>query len=82
MSLTPTFSGLTRFIPNYSSMTAPLSQLLPKKTPFYWTSEHSTAFQNIKQAILDKTLTVFDPKADLTVITEASPYGLGTVLIQ
>jgi hypothetical protein len=80
------FLGLTnfvlRFMPDYSSKTAKLRQLLPKDMPFQWTSEHARAFQEIKEVVGHRALTVFDPKATFIVLADASPFGLGAVLIQ
>ena len=73
---------MSRFIPNYSSQTAILRQLLPKAVGFNWPEKHSKAFQNLKNAIIDRSLAVYDPKSEVSVVTDASPYGLGAVLIQ
>ena len=39
-------------------------------------------FQNLNNAIIDQSLAVYDPKSEVSVITDASPYGLGALLIQ
>jgi len=71
---------VSRFIPNYSSQTANLHQLLPELVLFTWMQAQSASAQSIKKAIVNQSLAVFDPKAALSIITDASPYGLGAVL--
>jgi len=71
------------FIPNFSTITAPLNELLKKDIPFKWSNTHDQAFQDIKSAMLLPTvLAHFDPSKDIQLHTDASYLGLGGVLMQ
>jgi len=41
-------SSYRRFVPNFSSVTLPLNELVKKDTPFCWTEKHEQAFQRLK----------------------------------
>lgn len=71
-----------RFIPNLSSLDAPLRQILADKT-FSWSSGAQQAFDAIRNIIAkDAVLDYPDPSAKLVVDTDASDVGLGAVLSQ
>ena len=80
------FLGLTNyvshFIPNYSVLTEPLRQLLKKGEHFKWSDRHKEAFESLKNALADMKLSIFDPKAHLILMSDASQQGLGAVLLQ
>lgn len=72
-----------RFIPHLASKTDCLRYLLRSNVPFKWTDEESSAFQSIKSAICKiQCLGFFNPKDRTKLITDASPTGLGAVLLQ
>ena len=80
------FHGLAqfyrRFIKNFSSLAAPLSDLL-KESRFVWSAPANRAFQQIKIALLSAPvlgLPDFDKLFD--VATDASSSGIGAVLPQ
>jgi len=74
---------MSRFIENYSGMIAPLTALTKKDVPFEWGETEEKAFQKIKDAISsDKLLTHFDVTKKTDVYTDASPVGLGAILMQ
>lgn len=86
------FLGLTnyfrKFISRYSVIAAPLTNLTRKgafSSPAAWTSECHKAFDELKHAVADDILLRFpDPALPfrIEVITDASLYGTGAVLLQ
>lgn len=72
-----------RFVPHLASKTDPLRSLLRKGVPFKWEEIHQKAFESIKQEILSTGFLGFFNPADTTLlIADASPTGLGAVLLQ
>ena len=70
-----------KFMPNQSSVLAPLNQLLQKSRKWSWGSVQSNAFQAAKEALTSVTvLTNYNPDLDLVLNCDASPYGVGAVL--
>jgi hypothetical protein len=80
------FLGLTgyyiRFIKDYGLMCKPLHNLL-KKDSFVWTSEHTVAFQSLKQKMRSAPVLAL-PNFELPFILEmdASALGIGVVVMQ
>lgn len=73
---------ISRFIPDYSTLTAPLRQLLGKNVTFQWTQTHSDTFNKLKLAVLNVELAIYDPNATILIYSDASPVALGAVLMQ
>ncbi len=74
-----------RFIPNFSSRAAPLSDLTRKTSPnkVVWTAECEAAFHNLKESMChEPVLQSPDFSLPFTVQTDASGIGLGAVLLQ
>lgn len=81
------FLGLTnclgKFVPNLSTLTAPLRELLHKDVRFRWRSEHTAAFERVKEEIANpRNLGYYSPDDETILIADASPVGLGAVLLQ
>ena len=81
------FLGLTsycsRYIDSYSSITYPLRQLTRANTQFQWTEQHQTAFNKLKKAISSSpVLAHFSLSSPTRVVTDASPWAVGAVLLQ
>ena len=74
---------LSPFIPDLSTLTAPLHELLKKDTDFIWNCTYNATFQQIKEAVVsDTTLRYFDPSLPVTIQVDASQVGLGAALLQ
>ena len=71
------------FIENYSAKTCKLRELLKNDTKCHWIIDHQTALELLRNSLLEKSiLSYFDVPADTKVICDASPFGLGTILVQ
>lgn len=72
-----------KFIPGLATLAYPLRTLTRKGAPFEWREEQSAAFEEIKQQLSNsKILGYFDPKDKSRIYVDASPVGLGAVLVQ
>ena len=73
----------SRFIPDFSTVTEPLRAVSRKGAVFEWGPAQEDAFRTLKQRIADATsLAYFRQGAPTKLITDASPVGLGAVLVQ
>lgn len=84
---TRSFLGLVnyvgKFIPNLATLTDPLRQLTKQQHKFVWNREQQLAFEELKRHMLNPmTLGYFDVDDRTQLIADASPVGLGAVLIQ
>ena len=87
MSEIKSFLGLvgfsSRFIPQFATISEPLRKLTRKGVPFVFGAEQRKAFNVLKQSLAEAaTLAYFDKNAPTQVIADASPVGLGAVLVQ
>lgn len=74
---------VARFIPDLSTQAEPLHRLLHKDIKFKWGPEQDKSFNQLKQSLVDASnLSYFDLNAETQVIADASPVGLGAVLVQ
>lgn len=72
-----------KFIKNLAMLLQPLNELLKHKTPWHWTAECETAFQEAKtQLSTAPVLTHYDPNLPLRLAGDASSYGIGAVVSQ
>ena len=70
---------VAKFIPDLSSITQPIRELLKKECPFSWNQEHETAFKRMTSA---PVLAFNNVKKPVTVSCDVSNFGLGAVLLQ
>lgn len=72
-----------KFLPNLSTITEPLRTLIKKENIFKWSAKEQKAFEEIKMLITsDLCLGYFDINDEIKLIADASPVGLGAVLVQ
>lgn len=76
-------SWYRRFVPNFSTLVAPLTNLLHKNQRFVWTDECTKAFTRIKDHLVSAPILACpDFSKQFYVQTDASDFGLGAVLTQ
>lgn len=75
---------LSKFIPRYSTLTAPLRELTHSNTQFRWGAKEEAAFIKLKESIAsENTVAYFNPGRPIIVRTEASFHeGLSAGLFQ
>lgn len=71
------------FVPNLSTLTAPLRALIRRNTRWNWTEEAEVAFKAIRNQIARApTRAYFDPASETILWTDASNFGLAAILTQ
>lgn len=81
------FLGVTgwyrRFISNYSSVDAPLTELLKKGKKFVWSLEAQQSFDDLKRSLLESPVPINpDFNRHFYIQCDASKTGVGAVLFQ
>jgi RNase H-like domain found in reverse transcriptase len=72
-----------RFIANYSSIAAPLTDLTHKDIVYQWTDQTHKAFQELCNCMTQAPiLCIPDPDQPFMVTTDASDFAVGAVLQQ
>ncbi|CAI7900983.1 unnamed protein product [Closterium sp. NIES-53] len=72
-----------RFIPNMAGITSPLTDLLHKDRDFVRGEEAEAAFQELKNFLVSPpVLRIADPSKPFEVVTDASDFAIGVVLLQ
>ena len=81
------FLGMTgfisRFIPNYTTITEPLRRLTKQDEIWMWTDQQENSFQTLKDTLTSDTIMAyFDPSKETELWVDASPVGLAAILSQ
>jgi hypothetical protein len=81
------FMGLVnfsaRFIPNLATVAEPLRKLTRQSEPFEWGQAQDVAFQKLKDELSKADrLAHFVTTAETEIVVDASPFGLGAMLVQ
>ena len=82
------FLGLTsyyhRFVSNYAKIAYSLHSLTRKGAMFQWLADCETTFETLRTKLLTSPLLAYYPdfSKDFTLETDASKFGLGTILSQ
>ena len=70
-----------KFIPQLSSILAPLNALLEKQVPWKWTTACKKAVREAKQRLIEAPILMhYNPSLPIILATDASSYGVGAVL--
>ena len=70
-----------KFIPNLSTISAPLNRLRQKEVPWQWTEKEDEAVNKLKDHLSSaKVLVHYNPKLPLKLDCDASSVGIGAVL--
>ena len=70
-----------KFIPNLSTILAPLNKLQRKGVAFQWGAAQRQAFEKTKVLLQSSRILVhYDPDKEIVLSCDASPYGVGCVL--
>ena len=71
-------SFFRKFVQNFAQIAKPLTTLTRKNENFRWEKEQEESFQKLKDLLTRKpVLTIYEPKAETEVHTDASKIGLG-----
>ena len=69
------------FLPKLHKLRGPLNNLLQKDTKWNWSNSYIEAFEKIKSLLSsDLLLTHYNPSIDITVVSDASDYGVGAII--
>lgn len=72
-----------RFIPNFATVTAPITGLLKKNVKFLWTQEAQSAFETLKTLLTTAPILINpDYQKRFFIRCDASTQGIGSVLYQ
>ena len=73
----------SRFLPNFTTTAEPLRRLTRQDNEWQWGKEENEAFEALKKQLAKASMMAFyDKDAPTQVVTDASPVGLGAILMQ
>ena len=74
---------LGSFIPNLSSLSYTLRDLLKENTQWTWDTHHQRAFERLKEAITEESqIAFYDTCKPVTLEADASMKGIGAALVE
>ena len=74
---------VSRFIPDYSTITAPLRALTRTDAEWKWTTDEQTSLNNLKAALTGQNvMSYFDQNKPTEIIVDASPVGLAALRVR
>ena len=74
---------MKRFIPDYSTQTHHLRELLQEDKDYIWIETHEQAFSNLKQSLSSEScVSYFDNHGETFIYRDASPHGISAILLQ
>ena len=72
-----------KLIPDFATLSAPLTMLTKKHAKFLWTDQHQAAFQALKERLCSAPVLAYpDFNRPFLLQTDASDVGLGAILAQ
>ena len=72
-----------RFVPNFSKIAKPLTELTKKNRHFYWTEDCQKSFEMLREALTKAPVLAFpDISKPYKVYTDASNYAIGAAFVQ
>ena len=72
-----------QFIHDCSTITAPLRLLTKKGQLFHWSEVQQKAFSTLKDRLCSaEVMAYYNPQPPTKLTVDASPYGLGAILLQ
>lgn len=70
-----------KFIPNLSTLSAPLNALRRKDVKWEWSLKEKNAVDKIKEILVSaEVLAHYNPEIEIVLATDASEYGIGAVI--
>lgn len=76
-------SFFRRFVPNFSVIAKPLTNLLKKDARWLWGEEQENAFRKLQKSLVDRpTLALYNPQAYTELHTDACKIGVAGILLQ
>ncbi|GBM85033.1 Transposon Tf2-6 polyprotein [Araneus ventricosus] len=74
---------LSKFLPNLSTLIAPLRELIKNNTVWLWDPSYDKIIDQVKEQLTKSpVLAFFDPRIESEIVVDASLFGLGAVLHQ